>query len=225
MAVPDERLDRLTQLSNSQDTIPTRMEFVDIAGLVKGASQGEGLGNKFLANIREVDAIVHVIRCFEDDDVIHVSGSVGPARDAEVINLELGLADLAQIEKRRERLKKQIRTSKEAQVEDAALERIQAVLENEGAARSVDLNDEEAALIKPLGLLTAKPIIYATNVSEEDLAEGNSFCEEVIALAEKEGAETVRISAQVEAELVELGDEETADYLEGLGVTEGGLQA
>ena len=133
---------------------------------MKGASQGEGLGNKFLANIREVDAIVHVIRCFEDEDVIHVSGSVGPSRDAEVINLELGLADLAQIEKRRERLKKQMRTSKEAQVEDAALERIQAVLENGGAARSVDLNDEEAAMIKPLGLLTAKPIIYATNVSE-----------------------------------------------------------
>ena len=225
VAVPDERLDRLTELSKSQDTIPTRMEFVDIAGLVKGASQGEGLGNKFLANIREVDAIVHVIRCFEDDDVIHVSGSVGPSRDAEVINLELGLADLAQIEKRRERLKKQMRTSKEAQAEDAALERIQAVLENGGAARSVGLNDEEAAMIKPLGLLTAKPIIYATNVSEDDLAEGNAFCTEVIELAAKEGAETVRISAQVEAELVELGDEETADYLEGLGVTEGGLQS
>ena len=225
VAVPDERLDRLTELSKSQDTIPTRMEFVDIAGLVKGASQGEGLGNKFLANIREVDAIVHVIRCFEDDDVIHVSGSVGPSRDAEVINLELGLADLAQIEKRRERLKKQMRTSKEAQVEDAALERIQAVLENGGSARSVDLNEEEAAMIKPLGLLTAKPIIYATNVSEDDLAEGNAFCTEVVELAAKEGAETVRISAQVEAELVELGDEETADYLEGLGVTEGGLQS
>ena len=225
VAVPDERLDRLTELSKSQDTIPTRMEFVDIAGLVKGASQGEGLGNKFLANIREVDAIVHVIRCFEDDDVIHVSGSVGPSRDAEVINLELGLADLAQIEKRRERLKKQMRTSKEAQAEDAALERIQAVLENGGAARSVGLNDEEAAMIKPLGLLTAKPIIYATNVSEDDLAEGNAFCTEVIELAAKEGAETVRISAQVEAELVELGDEETADYLEGLGATEGGLQS
>ncbi len=225
VAVPDERLDRLTELSKSLETIPTRMEFVDIAGLVKGASQGEGLGNKFLANIREVDAIVHVIRCFEDDDVIHVSGSVGPSRDAEVINLELGLADLAQIEKRRERLKKQMRTSKEAQVEDAALERIQFVLENGGAARSVDLSDEEVAMIKPLGLLTAKPIIYATNVSEDDLAEGNAFCSEVIELAVKEGAETVRISAQVEAELVELGDEETADYLEGLGVTEGGLQS
>ena len=225
VAVPDERLQKLSDLSNSKELIPTRMEFVDIAGLVKGASQGEGLGNKFLANIREVDAIVHVVRCFEDDDVIHVSGAVGPARDAEVINLELGLADLAQIEKRRERLKKQMRTSKEAQVEDAVLERIQQVLEQGGAARSVALSDEEATMIKPLGLLTAKPIIYATNVSEDDLADGNSFCEEVVALAAKEGAETVRISAQVEAELIELGDDERADYLEGLGVSEGGLQS
>ena len=225
VAIPDERLDQLTKLSSSLDTIPTRMEFVDIAGLVKGASQGEGLGNKFLANIREVDAIVHVIRCFEDDDVIHVSGSVGPARDAEVINLELGLADLAQIEKRRERLKKQMRTSKEAQQEDAALESIQTVLENGGAARSVELSEEEELMIKPLGLLTAKPIIYATNVSEEDLAEGNDYCTEVTNLAASEGAETVRISAQVEAELIELGDDERTDYLEGLGVSEGGLQS
>ena len=225
VAVPDPRLQLLSDLSSSAEIIPTRMEFVDIAGLVKGASQGEGLGNKFLANIREVDAIVHVIRCFEDDDVIHVSGAVGPARDAEVINLELGLADLSQIEKRRERLKKQVRTSKEAQVEDAALERIQVVLEQGGAARSVELSDEEALMVKPLGLLTAKPIIYATNVSEDDLAGGNAFCEEIVALAAKEGAETVRISAQVEAELVELGDEERQDYLDGLGVTEGGLQS
>ena len=225
VAVPDARLDQLTELSKSKDTIATRMEFVDIAGLVKGASQGEGLGNKFLANIREVDAIVHVIRCFEDDDVIHVSGSVGPSRDAEVINIELGLADLAQIERRRDRLKKQLRTSKEAQVEDAALERIQAVLEGGGAARSIELTSEEDALLKPLGLLTAKPIIYATNVSEEELADGNAYCTEVFELAEKEGAETVRISAQVEAELIELGEEERADYLDGLGVREGGLQS
>lgn len=225
VAVPDPRLQQLSDLSGSKELIPARMEFVDIAGLVKGASQGEGLGNKFLANIREVDAIVHVVRCFEDDDVIHVSGSVGPARDAEVINLELGLADLAQVEKRRERLKKQMRTSKEAQVEDAALERIEAVLEQGGAARSVALSEEEAAMVKPLGLLTAKPIIYATNVSEDELAPGNRFCEEVVALAASEGAETVRISAQVEAELIELGDEERADYLEGLGVSEGGLQS
>ena len=225
VAVPDSRLQLLSDLSSSAEIIPTRMEFVDIAGLVKGASQGEGLGNKFLANIREVDAIVHVIRCFEDDDVIHVSGAVGPARDAEVINLELGLADLSQLEKRRERLKKQVRTSKDAQVEDAALERIQAVLEQGGAARSVELSDEEALMLKPLGLLTAKPIIYATNVSEDDLAGGNAFCEEIVALAAQEGAETVRISAQVEAELIELGDEERQDYLDGLGVKEGGLQS
>ena len=225
VSVPDARLQRLTDLSHSAETIPTRMEFVDIAGLVKGASQGEGLGNKFLANIREVDAIVHVVRCFEDDDVIHVSGSVGPVRDAEVINLELGLSDLTQIEKRRERLKKQMRTSKEAQSEDAVLERIQVVLEEGGAARSVELSDEEALMIKPLGLLTAKPIIYATNVSEDDLAAGNRFCEEVVALSSKEGAETVRISAQVEAELVELGADERKDYLDGLGVSEGGLKS
>ncbi len=225
VAVPDDRLQKLSDLSKSKELIPTRMEFVDIAGLVKGASQGEGLGNKFLSNIREVDAIVHVVRCFEDDDVIHVSGSVGPARDAEVINLELGLADLSQIEKRRERLKKQKRTSQEAQVEDEALARIQEVLEAGGAARSIELTDEEALMIKPLGLLTAKPIIYATNVSEDDLAAGNCYCEEVAALAEKEGAESVRISAQVEAELVELGEEECAAYLQGLGVGEGGLRS
>ena len=225
VAVPDARLQQLAELSKSKEVVPTRVEFVDIAGLVAGASQGEGLGNKFLANIREVDAIVHVVRCFEDDDVIHVSGSVDPVRDAEVINLELALADAAQIEKRRERLKKQLRTSKEAQVEDSALERIAAVLDGGGAARSVAISDEEAALIKPLGLLTAKPIIYAANVSEDDLAEGNSYAAAVVELAAKEGAETVRVSAQVEAELIELGDEERHDYLEGLGVSEGGLQS
>ena len=225
VSVPDERLQQLAELSSSQEIVPTRVEFVDIAGLVAGASQGEGLGNKFLANIREVDAIVHVVRCFEDDDVIHVSGSVDPGRDAEVINLELALADAAQIEKRRERLKKQMRTSKEAQIEDAALERISAVLDGGGAARSVEISEEEAALIKPLGLLTAKPIIYAANVSEDDLAGGNGFSEAVQAMAAKESAETVRVSAQVEAELIELGDGERVDYLEGLGVSEGGLQS
>ena len=225
VAVPDERLQQLSKLSGSRELIPTRVEFVDIAGLVKGASQGEGLGNKFLANIREVDAIVHVVRCFEDDDVIHVSGTVDPGRDAEVINLELGLADLAQIEKRRERLKKQLRTSKEAQLEDGALERLQATLEAGQPARSVALSDEEAALVKPLGLLTAKPIIYATNVSEDDLADGNGYAEQVQALAQTEGAETVRISAQVEAELIELPEEEREEFLAGLGVREGGLQS
>ncbi len=225
VAVPDPRLQQLSDLSGSREIIPTRVEFVDIAGLVKGASQGEGLGNKFLANIREVDAIVHVVRCFENDDVIHVAGSVDPVRDAEIINLELGLADLSQVEKRRERLRKQVRTSKEAQLEDGALARIQEVLEAGGAARSVALSEEETALIRPLGLLTAKPIIYATNVSEDDLAAGNSHCEAVADLARQEGAGTVRISAQVEAELIELPEEDRAEFLTGLGVQEGGLQS
>jgi GTP-binding protein YchF len=225
VAVPDPRLESLRLVSSSKEVVPTRVEFVDIAGLVAGASQGEGLGNKFLANIREVDAIVHVVRCFEDDDVIHVSGSVDPVRDAEVINLELALADASQIEKRRERLKKQLRTNKEAQLEDAALERIAVVLDAGGAARSVGLNEEEKAMLKPLGLLTSKPIIYAANVSEDDLATGNSFAEAVAELAKKEGAETVRVSAQVEAELIELGNDERQDYLEGLGVSEGGLRS
>jgi len=225
VAVPDERLQKLSDLSSSKEIVPTRVEFVDIAGLVQGASQGEGLGNKFLANIREVDAIVHVVRCFEDDDVIHVSGSVDPVRDAEIINLELGLADLAQIEKRRERLKKQMRTSKEAAAEDGALARLQAELEQGGAVRRVTLSEEEQALVRNLGLLTGKPIIYATNVSEDDLAEGNTWVAAVEALAAREGAEAVRISAQVEAELVDLAAEERSDYLAGLGVSEGGLQS
>ncbi|WP_273436893.1 redox-regulated ATPase YchF [Synechococcus sp. UW140] len=225
VAVPDPRLEQLRQLSNSKDVVPTRVEFVDIAGLVAGASQGEGLGNKFLANIREVDAIVHVVRCFEDNDVIHVSGSVDPVRDAEVINLELALADISQIDKRRERLKKQLRTSKEAQLEDDLLARIGEELDGGGAARNLNISSEEYLMIKPLGLLTAKPIIYAANVSEDHLADGNPFVDSVAELAKKEAAQTVKVSAQVEAELVELGEDERNDYLEGLGVSEGGLRS
>ena len=225
VAVPDPRLEQLRQLSNSKDVVPTRVEFVDIAGLVAGASQGEGLGNKFLANIREVDAIVHVVRCFEDNDVIHVSGSVDPVRDAEVINLELALADISQIDKRRERLKKQLRTSKEAQLEDDLLARIGVELDGGGAARNLNISSEEYLMIKPLGLLTAKPIIYAANVSEDHLAGGNPFVDSVAELAKKEAAQTVKVSAQVEAELVELGEDERNDYLEGLGVSEGGLRS
>jgi GTP-binding protein YchF len=154
-----------------------------------------------------------------------VAGSVDPVRDAEVIHQELGLADLAQIEKRRERLRKQLRTSREAQAEDSALERIQAALEEGGATRQVRLSEEEQALVRPLGLLTAKPVIYATNLAEDDLARGNALSRAVEVLAEREGAEAVRISAQVEAELIELGEEERADYLAGLGVSEGGLRS
>ncbi|AAQ00277.1 MULTISPECIES: redox-regulated ATPase YchF [Prochlorococcus] len=225
VSVPDDRLKLLGALSDSKELVPTRIEFVDIAGLVKGASQGEGLGNKFLSNIREVDAIVHVVRCFEDENVIHVSGSVDPVRDIEIINLELGLSDLSQIEKRRERLKKQIRNNKESQVEDQILEKIHLEIEQGGVARSVTLLDEERQLIKPLGLLTAKPIIYASNLTEDELSLGNVFSKNVKELAENESSENVRISAQVEAELIELGEFERQDYLAGLGVQEGGLQS
>tara|TARA_Y100001968_G_C19453728_1_gene770641 strand:+ start:13536 stop:14627 length:1092 start_codon:yes stop_codon:yes gene_type:complete len=225
VSVPDERLDILGKISSSKEIIPTRIEFVDIAGLVKGASKGEGLGNKFLANIREVDAIVHVVRCFENQDVVHVSGSVDPLRDIDIINLELGLADIGQIEKRRERLKKSIRTSEEAKVEDCVLEKILINLEKGCSARDVDLNNEEEKLIRPLGLLTGKPIIYATNLGEDELAKGNYFSENVNKIALEEGSESVKISAQVESELLELGLLERIDYLEGLGIKEGGLES
>lgn len=224
VAVPDPRLDVLADISSSEQIIPARIEFVDIAGLVKGASKGEGLGNQFLANIREVDAIIHVVRCFEDDDIIHVSGSIDPVRDIEVINLELALADLAQLERRIERVRKQAKSSKEAQAELDMLERFLPVLNEGKSARQVDLDDEEELLIKPLGLLTRKPIIYATNVSEDDLATGNEWVEKVRAIAAEDNAEVVIISAQVEAELIELPEEERADFLESLGVEEGGLK-
>tara|TARA_B100000700_G_C15052286_1_gene860921 strand:- start:246 stop:1337 length:1092 start_codon:yes stop_codon:yes gene_type:complete len=225
VAVPDERLGLLSQMSSSKDQIPAKMEFVDIAGLVKGASQGEGLGNKFLSNIREVEAIVHVVRCFEDDDVIHVSGKVDPLRDIEVINIELGLADMSQIEKRRMRLKKQIRNSDEAKLEDSILEKIFSVLSAGGAARDIDFSANEFKLISSLGLLTLKPIIYAANVSEGDLSKGNQFFSKVAELANRESNEVVRVSAQVESELIELSDNEREDYLKDLGVMEGGLQS
>ncbi len=225
VSVPDSRLEVLAKLSQSAKIVPTRIEFVDIAGLVKGASQGEGLGNQFLANIREVDAIVQVVRCFEDDDIIHISGSVDPVRDIEVINLELALADLAQTEKRLERCRKQAKGNKEFQAEVAVLEKILVALNAGQSARQVVLNDEEALLIKNLGLLTRKPIIYAANVSEEDLASGNEFVEKVKAIAAQEKAKVVVISAQVESELVELSDEERVDFLQSLGVEEGGLKS
>jgi GTP-binding protein YchF len=225
VAVPDKRLEALSQISDSAQIVPARVEFVDIAGLVKGASQGEGLGNQFLANIREVDAIVHVVRCFENDDIVHVAGSVDPVRDIEVINLELALADLSQIERRIDRVRKQARTSKDAQAELAILEKIQPVLNEGKPARQVVLNEEEELMIQVLGLLTRKPIIYAANVSEDDLASGNEWVEKVRAIAADENAQVVIVSAQVEAELIELSEEERADFLESLGVKEGGLKS
>ena len=225
VSVPDDRLQVLAKISSAKQIVPARVEFVDIAGLVKGASKGEGLGNQFLSNIRETDAIVHVVRCFEDDDVIHVSGSVGPARDIEVINLELVLADLSQVERRMDRTRKQARSNKDAQYEMSVLEKVAAELNEGKSVRQMKLSEEEAELIKPLTLLSAKPIIYAANVSEDDLATGNKYVEEVRGIAAQEDAEVVIVSAQVEAELVELSDEERADFLEALGVKEGGLKS
>lgn len=225
VAVPDPRLAVLAKISESQEVIPARVEFVDIAGLVQGASKGEGLGNQFLANIREVDAIVHVVRCFENDDIIHVSGSIDPVRDAEVINLELTLSDLAQVDKRLERARKQAKKEKEIQAEVDVLEKLMPILDAGKTARTVNLTEEEELLIKPLGLLTRKPVIYAANVNEDDLASGNEWVEKVRTVAASEGAEVVIVSAQVEAELIELPVEDRAEFLESLGVEEGGLKS
>lgn len=225
VAVPDERLSVLTSLSNSVQTVPTRIEFVDIAGLVKGASQGEGLGNQFLSHIREVDAIVQVVRCFQNDDIIHVAGSVDPVRDIDIINLELILADLTQVERRADRTRKQARSSKEAQAELTILEELILALNNGRSARQVVLTAEEEAMIQPLGLLTRKPLIYAANVAEEDLATGNSWVEAVRTVASAENAQVVMVSAQVESELVELPDGDRGEFLAALGVTEGGMKS
>ena len=225
VSVPDERLNQLARFSSSINVIPTKIEFVDIAGLVKGASKGEGLGNKFLSNIREVDAIVHVVRCFEDSEVIHVSGKVDPLDDIEIINLELNLADLSQLQKRRERIKKQIKTSKEALKEDTLLKKIEEELQKGFSVRSISLSDEENLIIKQLGFLTAKPIIYATNLNENDLAKGNDFSLKVKQFANNEKTECIKISAQVESELIELDPKDKKEYLAGLGVDEGGLSS
>ncbi len=225
VAVPDERLEVLAKISNSQRIVPTRIEFLDIAGLVQGASQGEGLGNQFLANIREVDAIVHVVRCFEDDDIVHVSGSVDPGRDIEVINLELALADLAQIERRIERTRKEAKKNKEAKVELELLERLAEAINDGKSVRQLELTEDEEAIIKPLNLLTKKPIIYATNVSDEDLASGNQWVEQVQNIAQQDNALVVVVSAQVESELIELSEEDKKEFLDSLGVEEGGLQS
>lgn len=226
VSVPDPRLDVLAKISGSETILPARVEFVDIAGLVKGASKGEGLGNQFLANIREVDAIIHVVRCFENDDIIHVAGSVDPLRDIEIINMELTLADMAQVEKRIDRARKEMKTSKLAVHEVSALEKILPVLEQGGSARSVKLTEDEALGIKALGLLTAKPVIYAANVSEDDLAKGgNQWVDQIRELAKKEGSQVIVISAQVESELVELDEADRDEFLKALGVEEGGLKS
>jgi len=226
VSVPDDRLNTLAEIGKSAQIVPTRVEFVDIAGLVRGASKGEGLGNQFLGNIRVCDAIVHVVRCFENEDIIHVEDSIDPARDIEIITLELALSDLAQVDRRIDRTRKAVRSKdSEAQIELVALEKVREVLDAGKPARLANLTDEEKEAIAVLQLLTLKPTIYAANVSEDDLATGNAFVDKVKAIADAENAEVTIVSAQVEAELIDLPDDERQDFLESLGVKEGGLKS
>lgn len=227
VAVPDERLDRLTELYSSAKTTPAVIEFVDIAGLVKGASKGEGLGNKFLGNIREVDAIVHVVRCFENDDIIHVEGSIDPIRDMETINLELIFSDMELVERRIARSTKALKGDKSLQAELDFLARVQQVLEAGQPARSLTCTPEEQVLLDSLTLLTAKPVIYATNLSESDFesgsADSNPHYQKVKAAAEAEHAEVLPICAQMEADIADMDAEEKAMFLSELGLESSGL--
>lgn len=226
VTVPDERLEILAKIGGSAQIIPTRVEFVDIAGLVKGASKGEGLGNQFLANIRACNAIAHVVRCFDDPDIHHVEATIDPARDIEIINLELVLADLFQVEKRLERSRKGARGGDaEAKFELETLEKVREALDQGKLASLAGLTKEEEEAIAFLQLLTMKPTIYAANVSEDDLATGNQWVDRVKAIAATQGAEVVIVSAQVESELVDLSDAERKDFLASLGVSEGGLKS
>ena len=225
--VPDHRVDLLTEKVQPQRTVRAVVQFVDIAGLVKGASEGEGLGNQFLTNIRETDAIVHVVRCFDDPDVVHVMGGVDPVRDREVINLELVLSDLAVAEKRLERVRKLARGGdKDAQAELSLLERLVAALGEGKSARSVDVGDDEAKLLKSFNLLTGKPVLYLANVAEDDLPEGdNPHVRALRAAVEGSGevAEIIPISSKIESELAELPPEERHEFLSSLGLEEPGL--
>ena len=224
VAVPDPRLDRLAAIAGSRQIVPTRMTFVDIAGLVKGASRGEGLGNQFLANIRECDAIAHVLRCFQDDDVTHVEGRVDPVADAETIETELMLADLDSVERRLQGLTRKVRGGdREAVPQERLLKAAQAVLEEGRPARTVAVSEEDAKAWRSLQLLTAKPILYVCNVAEDEAAAGNALTARVAEMARAEGAGTVVISARIEEEIAQLDAAESAEFLQELGLEEAGL--
>jgi GTP-binding protein YchF len=226
VSVPDERLEPLARLVKTNVIVPATVEFLDIAGLVRGASKGEGLGNQFLANIRETDTVVQVVRCFEDEGVIHVEGKVDPVRDIETIQIELALADLATAERRREKAQKSMKGGdKTARAELDVLDKIQPVLEAGRSARIVDLSDDERAIAKSFFLLTTKPTIYAANVDENTLANADEskMVQAVREIAAQEAAECVVICAQLEAELVALPPAERVDYLQSLGVATSGV--
>ena len=227
VAVPDERLDRLAEMYNPQKVTHAVIEFVDIAGLVKGASRGEGLGNKFLSHIRQVDAIVHVVRCFEDSNIIHVEGSVDPVRDVETINLELIFADMEMVENRIDKVRKMAKSGeKKYKVEIEFLEKLYAVLEEGKPARSLELSDDDTEFMAQIDLLTKKPILYAANVAEDDFINGienNDFVKRLTELADAEGAEVMPISAKIEEDISALEPDEKGEYLEELGINESGL--
>ena len=226
VSVPDKRLEALKEMYQPDKFTPATIEFVDIAGLVKGASKGEGLGNKFLSNIREVDAIVHVVRCFEDSNIVHVEGSIDPKRDMETINLELVLSDLEMMERRIEKTKKLIKADKKYAEDNAFFERVKQTLEEGKPARSVVCTEEEAELISSISLLTNKPVLYAANFSEEDFKNGienNSCFKEVKKIADEENAGVLPICAQMEEQIVEMNKEEKELFLSDLGLCESGL--
>ncbi len=224
VGVPDARLDKLAAIAGSKQIIPTRMTFVDIAGLVKGASQGEGLGNQFLANIRETDSIAHVLRCFEDGDVTHVEGRVDPVADAATIETELMLADLESVEKRRANLVRKLKgNDKEAQQQERLLAAAQALLEDGKPARLVEVDDEDRKAWKLLQLLTSKPVLYVCNVGEDESVEGNALSTKVAKMAAAEGNSHVIISAQIEEEIAQLDPEEAEMFLDEMGLAEAGL--
>ena len=226
VAVPDKRLDKLTEMYHPAKTTPAVIEFVDIAGLVKGASKGEGLGNKFLSHIREVDAIIHVVRCFENDDIIHVDGSINPSRDIETINLELIFSDIEMVERRLDRSTKAMKGDKSLAKEVEFLKRLKASLEDGVPARNVECDEDEKEILSTVALLTAKPVIYACNMSEEDFTNGldtNKGYVDVCKIAKEEGAEVRPICAELEAEIAPLSKEEKEMFLSELGIEQGGL--
>ena len=224
VAVPDNRLNALADIAKSREIIPTRLTFVDIAGLVKGASKGEGLGNQFLANIRETDAVAHVLRCFEDDDVTHVEGRVDPLSDAEIIETELMLADLESIERRMANLSRKLRGGdREAVAQDRLLRLAKAALDDGRPARTVEIDAEDAKTWEGLQLLTSKPVLYVCNVEESSAATGNSQSAKVAEMAKAQGAVSVVISAAIEEEIAQLSDEERTEFLDDLGLEEPGL--
>lgn len=223
VAVPDERVENLARINKSKSKVLTSIEFFDIAGLVKGASRGEGLGNKFLAHIREVEAIIHVVRCFDDPDITHVDGSIDPVRDADVINMELIFADLEVLEKRLDKANKSLKADKKYQKEADLLQRLIAVLEAGKPARTMEFSQEDLEIISGYNLLTLKPVIYVANVSDEYITADNEYYRKLKAFADGENSSLIKISAQIEEEISELEDDEKQDFLSELGLESSGL--